>query len=100
MTGPGSTQRLHPAPSGGSREDFVPPTDDEGSRVVARPDGFYWVADDGHQQFGPFPSAQDALLALREGLETGLEPDETLEQVEDEIGFVDPKVADEGAPRE
>ena len=31
---------------------------------------------------------------------SGLEPDETLEQAEAEIGFVDPKVADEGVPGE
>jgi hypothetical protein len=82
------------------RDALAPPTDDESSRVVARPDGFYWVADDGHQQFGPFETAQDALAALREGLESGLEPDETLEQAESEIGFVDPKVADADSPED
>ncbi len=78
----------------------LPPSDDENSRVVARPDGFYWVADDGHQEFGPFPTAQEALVALREGIDTGLEPDETLAEAESEIGFVDPKVVDEGTPEE
>jgi hypothetical protein len=81
------------------REEPVAPTDDERSRVAARPDGFYWVADDGHQEFGPFPTAVDALVALRSGIETGLEPDETLEEAEDEIGFIDPK-ADERVPGE
>ena len=70
-------------------------TDDESSRVVARPDGFYWVADDGHQEFGPFSTAMAALVALREGIDTGLEPDETLEQAESEIGF-DPAAEKEG----
>lgn len=100
MTRPDSTTRLDIAHAGRAQEELAPPTDDESSRVVARPDGFYWVADDGHQEFGPFPSARDALFALREGLESGLEPDETLEQAEADIGFVDPKVIDQGAPEE
>ena len=62
--------------------------------MVARPDGFYWVADDGHQEFGPFATAMDALVALRSGIETGLEPDQTLEDVEAEIGFVEPPLID------
>ena len=80
------------------REELAAPTDDESSRVAARPDGFYWVADDGHQEFGPFPTAMDALVALRSGIETGLEPGETLQEVEDEIGFVDPTVNDDRVP--
>jgi hypothetical protein len=89
MKRPDSTR--HAAPL---REEPLAPGDDESSRVVARPDGFYWVADDGHQEFGPFPTAMDALVALRSGIETGLEPDETLEEAEEEIGFVDPKADD------
>jgi hypothetical protein len=81
------------------RDEPLAPGDDESSRVVARPDGFYWVADDGHQEFGPFRTAMDALVALRSGTETGLEPGETLEEAEEEIGFVDPK-ADDRVPGE
>jgi hypothetical protein len=100
MTRPASTTRPQSVQPEIGSDTLLPPTDDESSRVVARPDGFYWVADDGHQEFGPFPTANDAVIALREGIETGLEPDETLEQAEAEIGFVDPKVADEGVPEE
>jgi hypothetical protein len=100
MTRPDSHARPESAHPGPVREEPDPTTGDESSRVVARPDGFYWVADDGHQQFGPFPTAKEALIALREGPETGLEPDETLEQVEADIGFVDPKAVDEAAPEE
>lgn len=75
-------------------------TEDESSRVVARPDGFYWVADDGRQEFGPFPSAQMALAALREGIETALEEGESVAEAESEIGiaeWVDPET---GQPAE
>ena len=89
-----ATTGLHPAHPARLREELAAPTDDESSRVVARPDGFYWVADDGHQEFGPFATAMDALVALRSGIETGLEPDQTLEDVEAEIGFVEPPLID------
>lgn len=94
MTRPDSTRDAAPL-----SEELLAPGDDGSSRVVARPDGFYWVADDGHQEFGPFPTAMEALVALRSGIETGLEPDETLEEAEQEIGFVDPK-ADDRVPGE
>ena len=94
MTRPDSTRH-----AASTSEEPLAPSDDESSRVVARPDGFYWVADDGHQEFGPFPTAMDAQVALRSGIETGLEPDETLEQAEDEIGYVDQN-ADEREPGE
>ena len=42
----------------------VPPIDDlideRLARVVEHPDGWYWVAPDGHQQFGPFEIHGDA----------------------------------------
>lgn len=78
----------------------MPPPDDEVSRVVDRPDGFYWVADDGRQEFGPFPNAAQALAAMREGSETTLEPEQSVSEVEAEIGiaeWVDPET---GQPAE
>lgn len=69
------------------------PIAEETSRVMARPDGFYWVADDGRQEFGPFVTAVQALAALREGIETTSEPGETVAEAVSEIGvaeWVDP----------
>ena len=63
--------------------------DDVTSRVVVRPDGYYWVADDGRQEFGPFATAVLALAALREGIETTLEPGQTIAEAEAEIGIAD-----------
>jgi len=71
-------------------------TDDESSRVVARPDGYYWVADDGQQQFGPFPTAEEAERAMREGIDTGLEPDQTLQEAESEVGYSEVPPTEEG----
>jgi hypothetical protein len=72
-----------------STED-VPPNHDESSRIVARPDGYYWVADDGRQEFGPFADMSEALHALRSGNATEAEPDEVLAEVEAEMGIVEP----------
>jgi hypothetical protein len=94
------TANVHPAHPERMREELSAPTDDESSRVMARPDGFYWVADDGHQEFGPFTSAMEALLALRSGIETGLEPDESRPGVEAEIRFIEPNVTSEGTLEE
>ncbi len=74
--------------------------DDETSRVVARPDGYYWIADDGRQEFGPFVTAAQALAALREGIETTLEPGESVAEVEAEIGIADWVDPDTGQPAE
>jgi hypothetical protein len=90
----------HPARPAHPLEELAAPVDDESSRVVARPDGFYWVADDGHQEFGPYNTAMDALVALRSGIDTGLEPDETLAEAEDEIGFVEPTAPENREPEE
>jgi hypothetical protein len=100
MARPTSTTRSHPAHAAPLPEESLAPSDDESSRVAVRPDGYYWVADDGHQEFGPFATATEALAALRAGIETGLEPDETLEEAESEIGFVEPKLNDEGMPEQ
>lgn len=75
-------------------------TDDETSRVVARPDGYYWSADDGRQEFGPFVTAAQALAALREGIETTLEPGESVAEAEAEIGIADWVDPDTGQPAE
>ena len=50
-------KHVHPSP--------VPPieelVDERLTRVVEHPDGWYWVAPDGRQQFGPFESLEGVL---------------------------------------
>ena len=81
-----------------STED-VSPNHDESSRIVARPDGYYWVADDGRQEFGPFSGMSEALHALRSGHATEPEPDEVLAEVEAEMGIAESPLS-EGAAEE
>lgn len=57
--------------------------------VVAHPDGYYWLARDGSQQFGPFASAEEALADMNAAADEAIEPGETLEEVERELGMAD-----------
>jgi len=58
-------------------------------RVVARPDGYYWVADDGEQEFGPYPTAAQALAAANEAIEATVEEEQALLDAEAEIGVAE-----------
>ena len=100
MRRPASSSPPHPEDTAPLPDDATAPTDDESSRVVARPDGFYWVADDGRAEFGPYPTAEDAVVALRTGIDTGLESDQTVAEAEAEIGFVEPAVTDGDRPED
>ena len=61
---------------------------DSGS-VVQHPDGYYWLAADGNQQFGPFATRAEALLDMNTASEDGIEPGETLLEAEQELGLAD-----------
>ena len=63
-------------------------------RVFERPDGFYWK--DGTEEYGPFPSRGEAEAAMQAG-DGELEPGETLQEAESEIGiseWIDPDTGD------
>ena len=65
--------------------------------VIERPDGFYWK--DGTEQYGPFPTREEAAADMQTS-ESGIEPGETLQEAESELGlseWIDP---DTGGPAE
>jgi hypothetical protein len=68
---------------------------DDGN-VVRHPDGYYWLAADGHQQFGPFSTLQEALEDMHAAGEDSIEPGETLQEAEQELGLTDWVDADTG----
>lgn len=74
--------------------------DERLARVVRHPDGHYWVAPDGHQQFGPFDSIEAALADMEvEEADFDAAPP-SLEEVEEALGiasWIDPET---GAPTE
>lgn len=65
--------------------------------ITHRPDGWYWQAADGKQEFGPFASYDEARADMRGGDPDDLAPGETLQEAESEIGiadWIDPETGD------
>ncbi len=76
------------------------PRDEMLRRIVERPDGLHWVSADGHQEFGPYATVEEALAAMSAESEEEPEPGETLAEVEQELGIADWLDPDTGAPAE
>jgi hypothetical protein len=70
------------------------------TRIVERPDGFYWQEKDGQREYGPFDSLMDAVQDMEIGGDRTLEAGESLEEAEDEIGIADYLDPDTGQPAE
>jgi len=70
------------------------------SVIFERPDGWYWAAPDGHQDFGPFASRELARVDRDRFDEQGLEATETVQEAEHEIGVADWIDAETGEPAE
>lgn len=75
--------------------------DEDGARLIERPDGFYWQARDGARLYGPFATLLEAMqdMAPVEGDEA-TEPGESLQEAEAEIGIADWIDPDTGQPGE
>jgi hypothetical protein len=83
-------------PEDGAAEPPVAPEDP----VVLRPDGWYWTAPDGQQDFGPFETREEAVADLHASDPDDLEPGESLREAEAEIGIADFIDPDTGEPAE
>ena len=87
------------------RKVVPPPPESDRTRVVERPDGFYWQGADQREEHGPFQTLPEAVEAMNSGNESALEPGESLAEAEDEIGiagWIDPDTgqpAEESVPR-
>jgi len=60
--------------------------DYDNTRIVERPDGFYWQEKGSDKVFGPFPTLLEAMQDMEYNADSDFEPGETLEQAEEEIG--------------
>lgn len=71
------------------------------ARLVERRDGYYWVAPDGSEAFGPFDTLDSALADMEVADEEG-EPDavDALADAEREFGIADWIDPDTGEPAE
>ena len=84
-----------------SRQPPTAPDAAESPAIVAHPDGYYWIAPDGHQEFGPFASVELA-QANRDtaDADTAPAPGESLQEAESEIGIADWIDPETGEPAE
>jgi hypothetical protein len=82
----------------------TPPEYDR-TRIIERPDGYYWQDKDGGREYGPFATLLEAVQDMELGGDRNLEPGESLEEAENEIGmsdYIDPDTgvpAEDGVPR-
>jgi hypothetical protein len=76
------------------------PADDDRTRIIERPDGFYWQSQEDGKESGPFPTLLAAVADMQAAAETGYEPGESLAEAESEIGIADWIDAETGAPAE
>ena len=70
------------------------------TRVIERPDGFYWLSKTGDQQSGPFPTLLAAIQDMQYGDESEIEPGETVAEAEAELRIADWIDPDTGEPAE
>jgi hypothetical protein len=73
---------------------------DPAAGVREHPDGWYWTAPDGHQQFGQFDSREKALADRDRFDEQAPSEGETVQEAEREIGIADWIDAETGEPAE
>jgi hypothetical protein len=72
----------------------------DSTRLVERPNGFYWQEKDGLREYGPFATLLEAVQDMQAAGDRAPEPGETVEEAEAEIGiagWIDPET---GAPAE
>lgn len=68
--------------------------------VAHRPDGWYWMSDDGRREVGPFATADDALADFRAVTPSEIAPGESLQEAEAELGIAEWTDPDTGEPAE
>jgi hypothetical protein len=77
----------------------TPPEYDE-TRMIERPDGFYWQDKASDVLYGPFPTLIEAVEDMQYRADSNYEEGESLEEAEDEIGIADWIDPETGEPAE
>lgn len=76
----------------------IPPGYDR-SRIIERPDGFYWTDATTNEEYGPFATLLEVVQDMEYSADSDYEPGETVEEAEDEIGisdWIDPETGEPG----
>ena len=93
-----SPKGQHPLPDDEPSEQTS--LDDGKSRLVERPDGFYWQDEFTGKLYGPFPSMMDAMQDMQYRGDSDYEEGESLQEAEAEIGIADWIDPETGEPAE
>jgi hypothetical protein len=81
------------------------PPDYDKTRIIERPNGFYWQSKVGGKEFGPFASLIEAVQDMQYKEEDGTETGITVEEAEASLGiaeWINPETGEpgeDGAPR-
>jgi hypothetical protein len=80
----------------------IPPTSpDYGrTRIIERPDGFYWQSKDSGREYGPFATLLETEQDMSGYDEAAPEPGETPQEAEGELGIADWIDPETGEPAE
>ena len=76
------------------------PSAETAENLIERPDGWYWIAADSHQEFGPFETPLLARADRDRYSEEAPSEGETVQEAEREIGIGEWIDAETGAPAE
>lgn len=72
----------------------------ERGKIIERPDGFYWQSKDDGKEYGPFATLAEAEASMEADGDPELQPSESLEEAESEIGIAEWIDPDTGVPAE
>lgn len=67
------------------------------ARIIERPSGFFWASRDSGREYGPFSTLLEAVMDMQAADESSIEPGETLQEAESEIGiaqYLDPETGE------
>ena len=76
------------------------PAELDTTRIIERPDGFYWQNKETGEESGPFATLMEAEKAMEIGADTDIEVGESTEEAQDEVGIADWIDPDTGLPAE
>ena len=76
------------------------PAEYDATRIIERPDGFYWQSREGGRESGPFATLLEAVKDMEYCDESPMEAEEALGEVEDDIGMANWIDPDTGEPAE
>ncbi len=76
------------------------PAEYDKTRIIERPDGFYWQYRGTAEEFGPFATLVEAVEDMKYNADAAVEPGESLIEAEEELGISDWIDPDTGEPAE